>query len=265
MLTTFFLCKPFQIRLPVFHHQVAGMVYPVPRVDVPAFFRQGIVTRQVPVAENEIIERLLPQHFAAVSDDGFLLAPENLVRLLMGAAALEGDRPSQAERLPGMQHGKQPLVERLRINPLDNVIAVILGIKRIAMPHTDLFPVYLNIHNPANLFQSNLILKVGKTPHVMVAQNVVNLYADVHKRCQPSQKAQAVFWHNIPVFKPEIEHVAQQEEMGGITRNTVQKGAQTLLTLSRGFPVRQAEMTVREEKDLAIDRFHWIDFIAHFL
>ena len=63
------------------------MVYPVPRVDVPAFFRQGIVTRQVPVAENEIIERLLPQHFAAVSDDGFLLAPENLVRLLMGAAA----------------------------------------------------------------------------------------------------------------------------------------------------------------------------------
>ncbi len=231
MLTTFFLCKPFQIRLPVFHHQVAGMVYPVPRVDVPAFFRQGIVTRQVPVAENEIIERLLPQHFAAVSDDGFLLAPENLVRLLMGAAALEGDRPSQAERLPGMQHGKQPLVERLRINPLDNVVAVIFGIKRIAMPHTDLFPVYLNIHNPANLCQSNLILKVGKTPHVMVAKNVIYLHASVNKRCQPSKKAQAVLRDHVPIFEPEVENVAQQEQMCGIARNTVQKGAQTRLPL----------------------------------
>ena len=50
---------------------------PVPCVDIAAAWRESIIDRQMPVAENEIIEMLSLQHFPAKTDDLFFFrSPE---------------------------------------------------------------------------------------------------------------------------------------------------------------------------------------------
>ena len=62
-----------------------------------------------------------------------------------------------------------------------------------------------------------------------------------------AEKARVALWHDVFVFMPEVEHVAQQIHRGGLRLNLIEKAHETAFLSARMLSCERAEVGVGEK------------------
>ena len=57
---------------------------------------------------------------------------------------------------------------------------------------------------------TTLTLQIIKTPHIVVAREVVHLNTQISQFAYLAKKTREATWHDSAVLEPKVEHVAQQ-------------------------------------------------------
>ena len=79
----------------------------------------------------------------------------------------------------------------------------------------------------------HLVLQVVEQPHVVVADEEVQLDAFVGQLGHAPQQPHVAFGHHVAVGEPKVEHVAEEHHHGGILLYAVQQLAELLFALQR--------------------------------
>ena len=77
--------------------------------------------------------------------------------------------------------------------------------------------------------ESTLVVQVAIGPQVVVACEEVDLHAHVGQFRELAEETGVAFGHHIPVFVPEVEHVAQEIYGGGLVLYRVEETHQPAL------------------------------------
>ena len=91
----------------------------------------------------------------------------------------------------------------------------------------------------------HLLLQIVEHPHVVVAEEEVQLHPAVGQLGQLAQQARVATRHRVAVGEPEVEYVAQQEQRLAVALDAVEEAAQLPLTLATVGTA--AQMGIRDE------------------
>ena len=94
---------------------------------------------------------------------------------------------------------------------------------------------------------ATLLLQIVATPHVVIADEEVDLNATIRELGQLAQHAHESFGDYPAIFKPKVEDVAHQKYGVGIFGYFVQPFHETLLGATREGLIARSEMNVRGE------------------
>ena len=91
-------------------------------------------------------------------------------------------------------------------------------------------------------------------PHVVITRKEMYLNTLRMQLLQTGEQGDVSFRHHIAVFEPEIENVAQKEHMTQFSTLTLKQLHQSQFTFLTGSIRRDAEMRVRHEQTVAVQR-----------
>src|SRR5690606_17680849 len=115
------------------------MGYPVAQIDIARSVKtQQVVDRQVPMAENEVVNGFLFEYFKRMPDQPLPLWSQKLFFTGQLAAAA-GDKLHQSQAGIGVNPGKQPLSCPVGKNALDQFVSVIAGSQAVTVSDVKAF------------------------------------------------------------------------------------------------------------------------------
>ena len=171
--------------------------------------------------------------------DAFFLVAQ-IVVVFMTVALATTLTPSESDTYADerVDECKESLVEAASEEAFEPDIAFFVSVlgnivsQTVAMSEVEQFTVDGHITGVGVHDETNLFLQVVEEPHVVVADEVVELDACVGEFGHLAQQADVAFGDNVAVGEPKVEDVAEEDDNGGVALHTVQKGTEFGLALA---------------------------------
>lgn len=68
-----------------------------------------------------------------------------------------------------------------------------------------------------------LLLQIAIGPYIVVAREEMHLYTKVGQLRELAEEASATLWHDILVFVPKVEHIAQEIDCARLVLDTIEE------------------------------------------
>ena len=194
-------------------HGIGELRYPVAENHHACLLREEEVELDVAVAEHEVIDVGVGLHVAFGVLNEMLLVLTHVWRLLaVGTLQARAFRPAESEpHRPARMERAEEHLAGAAVEDAAYEFEVAVGVAEsvtvgeIKHAVVDFDGLGLGVHDDATL-----LLQVAVGPDVVVAREVVDLYAHVGQFRQLTEKAREAFRHHVAPFVPEVEHVTEQ-------------------------------------------------------
>jgi hypothetical protein len=202
-----------KLQLLTIKHRVGIVPYPVAQIDVPGLAFHIEIEWQVAVAEYKIVHVLFFQVIPAEKIQPLVFSAQEF---FVGAgghdpasfAAAAGDVKSEVR----MKAAEKPLAGPVCKNSAQQLVSFIAGPESVAMANKEFPAAEFAQHGLVVYLNAELFCKIAPHPQVVVTCKEMHRRAGVCDLGDLSEKPYAAFRHGVPVFEPEIEKVANQEE-----------------------------------------------------
>ena len=134
--------------------------------------------------------------------------------------------------------------------PTEAVVGAVEVAEAVAVADKETFVVVFQhggvvVHGDGHFF-----FQVVEHPHVVVADEVVQLDSGIGQPGHLPEQAGKAFWHHVAVGEPEVEHVAKEDDHGGILFDALQELAELFFAL-KGVGAR-AQVGVGDEVEFIV-------------
>ena len=130
-----------------------------------------------------------------------------IVGVSTGLRAISRDR----ESMPRMQHAVQQLVDRTIEDSLDKQIFGLFTSQAVAVSHKTAPAVDLHQLRLAVDVRSECLGEIVLHPHIVIARKVVYFNAFLMQFLKKREEGGITSRHDVAIFEPEIEDVAQEK------------------------------------------------------
>jgi len=238
--------------LAVIHH-VGVLPYPVADDHQAGLAREHEVKLDVAVPEDEAVDVSVPPQVVLGVAHECLLVLALVGRLLaVGALQSAATRPLHAEsHAPaGMQGGEHALAQAVVEHAAYEVELRVVVAQSVAVGEVEHLAVDVNRLGLCVQDHAALVAQVAEGPDVVVAGEVVHLHAAVCQLGELAEEAREAFWHHVLVLKPEVKHVAEQIDGGGLALYVVKEAHQPALLRAAVVYGERAQMGVGQDVDV---------------
>ena len=238
---------------------IGELVYPVAEDEQPCFGGQVEVEVDVPVSEDEEVDVRMGCEIVFGKEYEFLLvfAGEGWFAALPFVLPPAVFRPGQAElHAPaGVQAGEETLAERVVEHVPQPLVASVSRAESVSVCQVEDASVdFRGKADAAMERHAAFPLEVVPHPEVVVSREEMYLHAAVRQLRQLAEQAGVAFGDDVSVFVPEVEHVPEQVDGGGLVSDAVKEVDQPAFLHPWMRDGAAAQMGVGEE----IDGFHGI-------
>ena len=188
-----------------------------------------------------VVARVVDQVGGGALRDGALLLGVAAGAVLVRPAGGDGIGPA------GMDTGIEPLAHLIIETPAREAVHRRLHAHVVAMGDEHALAACHDLGVAIEDGQADLVAQVIEEPHVVVAGDPGDFHARVGKFGEFTQETDVAAGHDILVFIPIVQDVAQQKQLGGIVLDAVQKAAHATFPLQRVTHVLGAQVQVRDE------------------
>ena len=243
----------------VFHAQVAAVEHsisvlrnPIAQDEQARLMGKHEVEFNVAMTKEEEIDVGVGfQIFLGVEHQRFLIFPHvrRVATLSVRQAATLGPCKSETNPEVGMEPTEKLLAEAI-VKNFANELELAVGVAQaISVTDVECLVGQRKRHWFAMQRDATLSDKVFPSPDIVVARKEMNLYAHIREFRQFAEETCVALWHHLVVFKPEVEHVAQEIDGFGLVLNVVEEAHQAALLLASVRQCFAAQMGIREEID----------------
>lgn len=193
--------------------QITEIVQPVAGVVKARGLGQGIFHGDMQMGEDEEVHLFLLENLAGILDLEFVFVTENEDLRFMGGAAGGGEMARDGKSVARVQHAVQHAIGLVSKNAFYKIITPLLAAQTVAMAHQTAFAVNQKGFRLIKHLATKLLREVILHPHVVIAGEKIDLNTFLMEFIKKVKETEVTFGGHIAVFKPKVEHVAQEEKM----------------------------------------------------
>lgn len=207
------------------------MDQPVACIVEDAVVCESVFNRDMPVGEDEIVHGLDLQHMAGILDLEFFFVLESENFRFVGGAACGGEVACDGKGLSRVQHTVKHAVRFVSEDALDEVVPPLFAAEPVAVANQTTLAIEDESLRLIENMAAEMLCKIILHPHVVVAGEKVDFNACLMQFVQQVEQSEIAFWDHIAVLKPEVEYVAQKEEVLDLSLVGFQQLKQHVFTL----------------------------------